>query len=119
MRGIFGKYSVCCATAVTAARSAWNAEARAARSSRSPSVGCAAPWRNLASPRRNNFPGENSRGRYLMTGRWLIAPKVSRRSFTVGLAAITLGVGDTALFAAQAGKQLVYGYVTPGPDTWY
>jgi hypothetical protein len=54
-----------------------------------------------------------------MTGKWLIAPEVSRRSFTVGFAAITLGVGSTALFAAPAGKQLVYGYVTPGPDTWY
>ena len=54
-----------------------------------------------------------------MTRTWLVAPKVSRRSFTVGLGAVALGMGATTLFAAPAGKQLVYGYVTPGPDTWY
>ena len=54
-----------------------------------------------------------------MPRKWLIAPEVSRRSFTVGFAAIALGIGDSTLLAAPAGKQLVYGYVTPGPDTWY
>ena len=29
------------------------------------------------------------------------------------------GWANTTLFAAPGGKQLVYGYVTPGPDTWY
>ena len=52
-----------------------------------------------------------------MTRRGLIAPKVSRRDFTVAFAAIATGIGSTRLFAAEAGK--VYGYVTPGPDTWY
>ena len=54
-----------------------------------------------------------------MTGRWLVAPKVSRRDFSLAFAAIVLGVGNAKAFAAAAGKQLVYGYVTPGPDTWY
>jgi ribose transport system substrate-binding protein len=44
-----------------------------------------------------------------------IAPQVSRRGFAAAVAALALG-GRAAL---AAGKQLVYGYVTPGPDTWY
>ena len=44
-----------------------------------------------------------------------IAPQVSRRGFAAAVAALALG--GRAAFAA--GRQLVYGYVTPGPDTWY
>ncbi len=34
-------------------------------------------------------------------------------------AALAAGVLSTPTAATAAGKQLVYGYVTPGPDTWY
>jgi len=34
-------------------------------------------------------------------------------------AAMALGMVSTPATASAAGKQLVYGYVTPGPDTWY
>ena len=34
-------------------------------------------------------------------------------------AAMTAGLVSTPTPAVAAGKQLVYGYVTPGPDTWY
>ena len=50
-----------------------------------------------------------------MTRRWLIALKVLPIAFAV----IAIAIGDMTLFAASGGKQLVYGYVTPGPDTWY
>ncbi|MBV9289191.1 MAG: substrate-binding domain-containing protein, partial [Hyphomicrobiales bacterium] len=50
-----------------------------------------------------------------MISKRISAPKLSRRDFTIGLAAVASGIGN-ATFAA-AGK--VYGYVTPGPDTWY
>ncbi len=52
-----------------------------------------------------------------MSRKWLVTPEVSRRGFSLGFAALALGVGNAKAFAA--GKQLVYGYVTPGPDTWY
>jgi len=50
-----------------------------------------------------------------MARRLLIGPKV----LAIVIAVFALVVGDMVLFAAPAGKQLVYGYVTPGPDTWY
>jgi len=49
----------------------------------------------------------------------MITPKVSRRSLLIAVPGIAVGLGSTKLLAAAAGKQLVYGYVTPGPDTWY
>jgi ribose transport system substrate-binding protein len=54
-----------------------------------------------------------------MTKKWFVAPKVSRRDLLISVPAIAIGLGNAKLFAATSGKQLVYGYVTPGPDTWY
>jgi len=50
-----------------------------------------------------------------MTQKGFVAPKL----LAMALALIAFVIGDMAALAATAGKQLVYGYVTPGPDTWY
>ncbi len=38
---------------------------------------------------------------------------------TLVAAGTALGLLSAPGAASAAGKQLVYGYVTPGPDTWY
>lgn len=48
-----------------------------------------------------------------MFARSFFAPRLLATAVALG----GLMVGDVAAWAA--GKQLVYGYVTPGPDTWY